>query len=107
MKHLIWMQRPAPSERAGTIGAWMTVLELLSLASVATNMGVFCFTSSHLRDAFGMDESQRVWCFILLEHTAVFIQLLMRHAIADVPEWVLQHRARDKYQLSLREHVIF
>jgi len=70
-------------------------------------MGVFCFTSSHLRDAFGMDESQRVWCFILLEHAAVFIQLLMRHAIADVPEWVLQHRARDKYQLSLREHVIF
>jgi hypothetical protein len=107
MKRLLGMQRPAPSERAETIGGWMTILELMSLAAVATNIGVLCFTSDHLVDTFKLTQSQRVWCFIILEHAVICIKLFMMGTIDDVPQWVSLRAARDSFKLERREEIIW
>jgi len=106
MKRLLFTQRPAPSERAEDIGAWMNVLELMSLAAVATNVGVLCFTSKKLATDLNLDATQRVWAFILLEHLVLIIKLFIAGAISDVPEWVTLRLARDQYMLQSREEII-
>lgn len=106
MKRLLFTQRPAPSERAEDIGAWMNVLELMSLAAVATNVGVLCFTSKKLATDLNLDATQRVWAFIFLEHLVLIIKLFIAGAISDVPEWVTLRLARDQYMLQSREEII-
>jgi anoctamin-10/anoctamin-7 len=106
MKRLLFMQRPAPSERAEDIGAWMTVLELMSLAAVATNVGVLCFTSHKLADDLKLDPTQRVWVFVILEHIVLVIKLFIAGAISDVPQWVTLRLARDAYMLHSRDEII-
>jgi hypothetical protein len=106
IKRLLSMQRPAPSQRAETIGEWMVVLEFMSMAAVATNVGVLCFTSDHLATAFKLSNSERVWAFIILEHVVVLIKLIIAYTIDDRPEWVSLRLARDEYMASAREEII-
>jgi len=107
LKRLIGMQRPAPSERAEDIGAWMQILEIQSMIAVATNIGVLCFTSDRLTKTFGLDTTHRVWAFILLEHAVVLVKVLMAQIIDDVPEWVTLRLARDSYMLACRDEIIW
>jgi len=106
MKRLVSMQRPAPSHRAETIGEWMVVLEFMSMAAVATNVGVLCFTSDHLAQEFKLDPSQRVWAFIILEHIVVLVKLGIAYSIEDRPEWVTLRLARDEFMMAARDEII-
>jgi len=106
MKRLQGMQRPAPSERAEDIGAWLNILELMSLAAVATNIGVLCFTSNKLATDFKLTGEQRVWTFVIMEHIVVCVKLFMAGSISDRPDWVTKRLARDEYMLNARdEHI--
>jgi hypothetical protein len=106
MKRVYAMQRPAPSERAEHIGAWMYILELMNVAAVATNMGVLCFTSNQLAEVYKLDATQRVWAFVILEHIIILIKLFLSSCINDVPEWVELRLARDLYMLRSREEIV-
>jgi len=107
LKRLIAMQRPTPSERAEDIGAWLNILEIMSLISVATNVGVLCFTSNQLTEQFNLTREQRVWLFVILEHTVIIIKLFVAFAISDVPEWVTVRLAKDQYMLMARSDIVF
>jgi len=105
-KRLLGMQRPAPSERAEDIGAWLNILELMSLAAVATNVGVLCFTSNKITNDFKLTPEQRVWTFVILEHIVVCVKLFFAGAINDRPDWVVKRLAKDEYMLHARDEVI-
>merc|ERR1712072_1227988 len=105
-KRLVAMQRPAASQRAETIGEWMVVLEFMSMAAVATNVGVLCFTSDHLATVFHLTTTNRVWAFIMLEHVVLLVKVMIAYSIDDRPEWVTLRLARDEYMLAHREEII-
>lgn len=106
LKRLLAMQRPTPSERAEDIGAWMQILELMSLAAVATNVGVLCFTSTKFASMMNLNDTQRVWAFVILEHIIICVKLFLSYSISDVPEWVTLRVARDAYMLTSRDLLI-
>jgi hypothetical protein len=105
-RRLVAMQRPAFAMRAENIGEWMQVLEFMSMAAVATNVGVLCFTSDHLATTFKFTGQQRVWAFIILEHAVVLVKLGIANFVTDRPEWVTLKLARDEYMLAHREEII-
>ena len=96
-KLLTQTTRPAP-HGAQDIGAWFFFLEMISFASVATNLGVIVFTDN--QPVFGVDSfGGRVALFILLEHGIFLVKYLMRMMIGDVPYSV-------KIQLSRQEYLV-
>jgi len=105
-RRLVATQRPAMSQRAETIGEWMSVLEFMGMAAVATNVGVLCFTSDHLATEFKFTPSQRVWAFIGLEHIIILVKLGIASFVDDRPEWVTLRLARDEYMLAQRDEII-
>ena len=92
--------------QAEDIGAWMQILELMSLAAVATNVGVLCFTSTKFASMMNLNDTQRVWAFVILEHIIICVKLFLSYSISDVPEWVTLRVARDAYMLTSRDLLI-
>lgn len=84
----------------------MVVLEFMSMAAVATNVGVLCFTSDHLATTFNLTPLQRVWGFIILEHIVILVKLGIAQFVDDRPEWVTLRLARDEYMMAHREEII-
>merc|ERR1712046_87640 len=96
----------APSECAENIGAWLYILEFISIVAVATNIGVLCFTSDKLAKTYHLTDEQRLKAFVIIEHIVILIKLFMSAIISDVPEWVTLRLARDQYMLQSREELI-
>jgi len=106
-RRLMTHQRPSPSARAENIGAWMPVLEFMSLVSVATNAGVICFTAHEVPKQFGLTNwGERLLLFIIVEHIVLFTKLFVMTQIDDRPEWVNLRLARDEFMLAERNDMI-
>merc|ERR1712046_361856 len=105
-KRLKAMQRPAPAHRAESIGAWFNILRIMSIVSVATNVGIITFTTSDSRKMLHLTDTQNLWLFIGLEHLFFMIKIIMMAAVPAVPEWVEKRSARDKYMEYNRQELI-
>jgi hypothetical protein len=106
-RRLMTHQRPSPSARAENIGAWIPVLEFMSLVSVATNAGVICFTAHEVPKQFGLETwGERLLLFIIVEHVVLFTKLFVMTQIDDRPEWVNLRLARDAFMMSERKEMI-
>ena len=77
-------QRPYP-EATNSIGAWLSIIQIMSIVGAITNVGIIVFTTN----AFDLDEDNDKWIlFIILEHCLLFFKIVISTLIPDVPEVV-------------------
>lgn len=106
-KRLRAMQRPAPTARAENIGKWMDILQLMSIISIMSNIGVLCFTGEYFTKVqLQLTAEETVWLFIGIEHVVIVIKLIVMLAIPDVPVWVEKRAAHDAYMNFTRDDII-
>ena len=85
---------------AESIGSWMAVFEILSIASVLTNCAIIAFTSSTLQRAFSFDRHERFVFVVALEHAILFLKYAAAKLVPDTPRWVLKATAYQKHLLA-------
>ena len=73
---------------ASGIGAWMWIIDLLSIISVIANCGILFFTSTKLQDSLDFDPIERFYIVILAEHGLIVLKMFFRSVIPDTPAWV-------------------
>jgi len=84
-------QRPR-YQGAEDIGSWETVLSVIGMLGVVTNVGIVGVTSHHLARALPLDvlwlhiqKTDRFLLLVLAEHLLIIIMFLFRSLIPDVP----------------------
>lgn len=75
-------RRPLPSG-AEDIGTWQSILELMSVLAITTNLGIVCFTSDKLVTA---SRAYRTVWFIIIEHIAIGAKLIAAAVVPDIPD---------------------
>ena len=94
---------------AEDIGAWLRFLDILTIVSVFTNLGVVFFTSDadfwHLREHHN-GTLDRLIVFVLLEHGVLFLKYLLQNLIADTPYAVRLQLRRQQYLVDKHIHGI-
>jgi len=100
---LVQMHRRPFAVGAEDIGTWFSFLEIMSTLAVISNVALFVFTGSQLKDWGWL---YRVIFFIVLEHILLTVKFMIAFAIPDVPEDVENAQAREDYLLSkVRDNV--
>ena len=97
MKLCYGTRRPIP-KGAADIGTWYAILSIMATAAVTTNGALLAFTSKLFNgeDATytGLSVSNRVWIFIIFEHSILILRSVLEFLIPDVPEIVEIQAAR-------------
>lgn len=93
-------QRPS-SAKAGGIGVWFRVLQLMSLAAVVTNCVHIAITSKQLAFylPFVANQNKIVLIFVF-EHIVLGLRQLITYFVPHVPEAVVQRVRADNARLS-------
>ena len=73
---------------ASGIGAWLWIIDLLSIVSVIANCGILFFTSQKLQESLDFDPIERFYIVILAEHGLIILKMFFRSIIPDQPAWV-------------------
>uniref|UniRef100_A0A7S2B2C2 Anoctamin transmembrane domain-containing protein n=1 Tax=Octactis speculum TaxID=3111310 RepID=A0A7S2B2C2_9STRA len=76
-------RRPEP-HAAEDIGTWQSVLEIMSIVAIITNMALVCFKQSVLPSSYSL--GQKAGVFLILEHILILLKVLLMIAIDDLPE---------------------
>jgi len=76
-------RRPEP-HAAEDIGTWQSVLEIMSIVAIITNMALVCFKQSVLPSSYSL--GQKAGVFLILEHILILLKVLLMMAIDDLPE---------------------
>ena len=90
------LQRPAPL-RAEGIGAWLAILQTMSIISVLTNCGIVFITSRSLDSFFPLIQT-RILLFFVSEHVLYSMRYLIDILVPDVPESVKHAHDREAYR---------
>jgi len=77
-------QRPIP-KRAEDIGTWLTVFQIIMVASVITNAGISVYTMDSLQI---LPLELRLWVFILFQWVCFSLQSVLMALVPDIPEEV-------------------
>uniref|UniRef100_A0A6A7G7S5 Anoctamin n=1 Tax=Hirondellea gigas TaxID=1518452 RepID=A0A6A7G7S5_9CRUS len=110
-------RRPEP-RGIESIGTWLTILNLLSAIAVFTNLALTVFVTSSLRDfstllsseepakdldptSNGFSASTNMWIFVCAEHGIFLLKFAIQYWIDDIPRWVRDHEARQRYLVDL------
>ncbi|XP_067931907.1 anoctamin-8-like [Watersipora subatra] len=102
-------QRPF-GERARDIGAWKTVLEVMSLGTIVVHTALIGI-SGPMQRLFPLPTAHRLLLIIIMEHVVLAIKYSIRVAISEVPEWVsiemakLEFSRREALRLRLQEQL--
>jgi len=86
------MRRPFPV-RSANIGSWYFFLDLMSLISVMTNIGIIIFTSP-LFEERGWSVTERFLLFIFAEHALLLLKFVISNAVPDEHGTISTLRAR-------------
>lgn len=87
--------QPRPSE---SIGVWYTVLEILNIVSIFTNLVMILFVSN-VGSTYWPDDNQRFIVFILLEHCLLAFKFLLSYLIPDqTPDTQLRRKRQEHIQ---------
>ena len=89
----IFMHRIKKRNRAtgaAGIGAWIWIIDLLSIVSVIVNCGILFFTSDKLSESLDYDPIDRFYVVVLVEHGLILLKMFFRSVIPDTPAWVLK-----------------
>ncbi|OQR89416.1 hypothetical protein ACHHYP_06299 [Achlya hypogyna] len=87
-------RRPNP-KGAEDIGTWMTILEILGVISVITNVAAAVFTShTTFHDT---SEETKLLAFVCIEHAVLIVKYMLTLIVDDVPEDVQLQLDRTKF----------
>eukprot|EP00274_Cyanoptyche_gloeocystis_P001069 CAMPEP_0196663698 /NCGR_PEP_ID=MMETSP1086-20130531/53863_1 /TAXON_ID=77921 /ORGANISM="Cyanoptyche gloeocystis , Strain SAG4.97" /LENGTH=614 /DNA_ID=CAMNT_0041999615 /DNA_START=136 /DNA_END=1983 /DNA_ORIENTATION=+ len=95
-KLLIATQRPI-YRRASDIGNWFKILEIISFASVLTNLGIVLFTSNAVQKLFNLSFGQTILLGFVAEHVILITKWIIAEMIPDVPASIRKKLALKKY----------
>ncbi|OQS03419.1 hypothetical protein THRCLA_04280 [Thraustotheca clavata] len=87
-------RRPDP-KGAEDIGTWMTILEILGVVSVMTNVAAAVFTSH--TTFHGVSDEMKLVAFIFLEHVIILVKYFLSIIVDDVPHDVTLQLDRSKF----------
>lgn len=96
-------RRPVPIS-AEDIGAWQQIFLIITIAAVATNAGITCFTMTVLNGVSQNDAivlKVKLWTFIVFQWVCYVTQAIIMELIPDIPEAAIYHLARNEF-LSLK-----
>lgn len=94
------------ADDAADIGAWYTILEIINVLSVATNIGLLVFTSDALSVLIDLEDNTimswlwRVITFFAAEHLFIGIKSWAALCIKDVPGRTYRTVARQAYDMA-------
>lgn len=73
-------QRPYPTS-TNSIGAWLYIIQIMSIVGAGTNVGIIIFTEN----AFNLDSPSTKWVvFLVLEHALILFKIALALFIPDV-----------------------
>jgi hypothetical protein len=102
LRMLYGQQRPS-YQGASSIGAWTKVFEILSFASIVTNIAIAGVTSNALGSIYGLGSSERVALCIIVEHLLLIWKFVVQVRVRDAPLWVRKARAYQSWLHQRRE----
>lgn len=92
------------ADKAADIGAWYTILRMLTVVGVLTNAGILVFTAETANNLFSSDgvisHAFKVLCFFLLVNSLLVARKLIEIMINDVPAATKRRLARQKYEIA-------
>ena len=97
-----YMRRPIAKGAKG-IGAWLGILEFLSIVSVIVNASIVFFCSSEWQDRVSdwTDES-KLLLIVGAEHVLIALKIFFSVTIKDTPAWIVKsERERDFFRQAI------
>lgn len=92
-------RRPIPYG-ACDIGTWYPILQIMSFMAVTTNCAMVFFTSNYISDETIGGDANRVWGFLVAEHSLLLLKVVIQAAIADVPQEVAEQAMAAQYRYT-------
>jgi len=90
--------RPTPKP-AGSLGAWLWVLQAMTIMGVFTNFAIIIFTSKQVDLLYpGLSSTAKLLLFVLAEQAVLLGIWFIEAIIPDIPEDVENDIARREYQ---------
>jgi hypothetical protein len=92
-------KRPVARKASG-VGVWLTVLQVMSVASILTNSALIGFTSSQFEWWFpGITAAQKIVALFVYEHILLTVLVIAQTCIDPIPSHVKASLQRDKAEI--------
>ncbi len=92
------------ADKAADIGAWYSILRMLTVVGVMTNAGILVFTAETANNLFSSDgvisHAWKVLCFFLLVNGLLAARRFIEWVIDDVPTTTRRKIARQKFDIA-------
>jgi anoctamin-10/anoctamin-7 len=95
------MCRRPPPDAAANIGTWYTILSVISVLAVVTNMLLVCFETTLIKTWSANSLLTQVVVFVISEHVVLMIKFLIAYVVDDEPLWVRQGIERQEYLVEV------
>ena len=103
---LLWCKQRPIAKRAGGIGVWLTVLNIMSVIAVVTNFAHLAFTSKEVRLFFterGFDAVQQLLAVVAVEHLVLSLKFAISYLVPAIPHHVLVKERKERHD-AVRGH---
>eukprot|EP01083_Nonionella_stella_P071180 191043_1 len=85
-------RRPEP-RGAVDIGTWKDILDILTVISVGTNVGLIVISI----ETFDSSSIDNIWIFVICEHALLALKFALQYFIPDVPLFINRHLTRQEH----------
>ena len=93
---LDFSKRPNPRKSAD-IGKWFDILEIISILSIFSNVGILVFTSNNF---VGLNLKWKLVLFMCLVYFYILLKMILSSFIPDTPEHIIEIQNRHKYVIK-------
>jgi hypothetical protein len=91
-------QRPV-ARKAGGIGVWFPILQVMSVFAVMTNLAIIGFTTGQLHYYFpDWSNTEKMFAVFVFEHIVLLIMFLIYFMVPHMPRWVEIAVAKDQFK---------
>lgn len=94
-------KRPVP-EPAEDIGAWMLLMEAISVTAILINSGIICF-STHALDSWS--HIARFLAWLIMEHCILAVRSLLSVLMPSEPDWLRETVERQKFVVDRHRNI--
>jgi len=89
---------PRPDYRgAQNIGTWYSILEVLGIVSVMTNVAQIGLSFEVIYDLTGYNQFETLGIIVIMEHVIIFLKYLIAFLVPDYPGWIVKRMALEEF----------